>query len=231
MEPQVNASERKPSGNIVQAQKLLRRYQRGSETICGLKGIDFGIEEGEFLGVTGRAGAGKTTLLNLIGLMDRPTEGQLKVLGHDVTRRGTNLDKLRRENVGFVFQEFYLIHTLSALENAMLPALWSGRDLRSKARALLERVGLGHRMTHRPSELSGGEMQRVAVARALVNSPRLLLADEPTGNLDTRTRDSIFDLLQELNRSEKLTVVVATHDLSLVPRFQRVIGLEEGNVC
>ena len=216
---------------IVMASKLLRRYQRGSETICGLKGIDFSIEEGEFLGVTGRAGAGKTTLLNLIGLMDKPSEGELNVFGRDVTRRGTNLDKLRRENVGFVFQEFYLIHTLSALENAMLPALWSGRDLKEKARGLLQRVGLGHRMTHRPSELSGGEMQRVAVARALVNSPRLLLADEPTGNLDTKTRDSIFELLQELNRTEKLTVVVATHDLSLVPRFRRVIGLEEGNVC
>jgi putative ABC transport system ATP-binding protein len=130
-----------------------------------------------------------------------------------------------------VFQEFYLIHTLSALENVMLPSLWSGRDLRQKARSLLERVGLGHRISHRPSELSGGEMQRVAVARALVNSPRLLLADEPTGNLDTKTRDSIFDLLQELNRDEKLTVIVATHDLSLEPRFQRMIHLEEGNVC
>lgn len=218
-------------GPIVQATGLLRRYQRGAETVCGLKGIDFSVEEGEFLGVVGRAGAGKTTLLNLVGLMDKPSEGKLSVLGVDVTRRGTSLDRLRRENVGFVFQEFYLIHTLSALENVMLPSLWSGRDLKQKARALLERVGLGHRITHRPSELSGGEMQRVAVARALVNSPRLLLADEPTGNLDTKTRDSIFDLLQELNRNEKLTVIVATHDLSLEPRFSRVIRLEEGNVC
>jgi ABC-type lipoprotein export system ATPase subunit len=199
--------------------------------VCGLKGIDFSVEEGEFLGVVGRAGAGKTTLLNLVGLMDKPSEGKLSVFGVDVTRRGTSLDRLRRENVGFVFQEFYLIHTLSALENVMLPSLWSGRDLKQKARALLERVGLGHRITHRPSELSGGEMQRVAVARALVNSPRLLLADEPTGNLDTKTRDSIFDLLQELNRNEKLTVIVATHDLSLEPRFSRTIHLEEGNVC
>jgi ABC-type lipoprotein export system ATPase subunit len=216
---------------VVHASRLLRRYQRGAETVCGLKGIDFSIAEGEFVGVTGRAGAGKTTLLNLVGLMDRPSAGELSVFGHDVARRGANLDRLRRENVGFVFQEFYLIHTLTALENAMLPALWSGRDLRQRAKALLERVGLGHRMTHRPGELSGGEMQRVAVARALVNSPRLLLADEPTGNLDTKTRDSIFDLLQELNRSEKLTVIVATHDLTLEPRFRRVIRLEEGNVC
>jgi putative ABC transport system ATP-binding protein len=216
---------------IVEASRLLRRYQRGAETVCGLKGIDLTIQEGEFLGVVGRAGAGKTTLLNLVGLMDKPSEGRLSVLGVDVTRRGTSLDRLRRENVGFVFQEFYLIHTLTALENVMLPALWSGRDLRQKARALLERVGLGHRITHRPNELSGGEMQRVAVARALVNSPRLLLADEPTGNLDTKTRDSIFDLLQELNRDVKLTVICATHDLSLRPRFSRVVSLEEGHVC
>jgi putative ABC transport system ATP-binding protein len=219
------------SAPAVKGTGLLRRYQRGAETICALKGIDFEIETGEFLGIVGRAGAGKTTLLNLIGLMDRPSEGELVVLDHNVTRRGTSLDRLRRDNVGFVFQEFYLISFLTALENVMLPALWSGRNLAQKARALLDRVGLSLRITHRPGELSGGEMQRVAVARALVNSPRLLLADEPTGNLDTRTRDSIFDLLEELNRTEKLTVVVATHDLSLEPRFQRVIRLEEGNVC
>jgi putative ABC transport system ATP-binding protein len=226
-----NGGTSSPNVSIVRATGLLRRYQRGAETVCGLKGIDFSIQEGEFVGVVGRAGAGKTTLLNLVGLMDRPSEGRLSVFGVDVSRRGASLDRLRRENVGFVFQEFYLIHALSALENVMLPSLWSGRDLKQKARALLERVGLGHRITHRPSELSGGEMQRVAVARALVNSPRLLLADEPTGNLDTKTRDSIFDLLQELNRNERLTVIVATHDLSLEPRFSRVIRLEEGNVC
>jgi ABC-type lipoprotein export system ATPase subunit len=219
------------NGLIVEAEKLVRKYQRGTETICAVKGIDFSIQVGEFLGVTGKAGAGKTTLLNLIGLMDKPTEGRLNVLNHDVTRRGINLDRLRRENVGFVFQEFYLIHTLTALENVMLPALWTGHNLDPKAKVLLDRVGLSHRITHRPSELSGGEMQRVAVARALVNSPKLLLADEPTGNLDTKTRDSIFNLLQELNQTEKLTVVVATHDLSLEPRFQRVLHLEEGNVC
>jgi len=226
-----NSETRTTGAPIVRAAGLLRRYQRGIETVCGLKGIDFSIEEGELMGVVGRAGSGKTTLLNLVGLMDKPSEGKLSVLGVDVSRRGAGLDRLRRENVGFVFQEFYLIHTLTALENVMLPSLWSGRDLKKKARALLERVGLGHRITHRPSELSGGEMQRVAVARALVNSPRLLLADEPTGNLDTKTRDSIFDLLQELNRNEKLTVICATHDLSLEPRFSRVIRLEEGNVC
>jgi putative ABC transport system ATP-binding protein len=215
---------------LVQASGLVRRYRRGSETITALKGIDVSIRAGEFVGVVGRAGAGKTTLLNLLGLMDRPSAGRLEVFGQEVSRSGAGLDRLRRENVGFVFQEFYLVHTLSALENAMLPALWTGRDLKARARTLLDRVGLGARIRHRPGELSGGEMQRVAVARALVNSPRLLLADEPTGNLDTQTRDAIFDLLAELNRSEQLTVLVATHDRSLEPRFGRVIRLEDGSV-
>jgi len=217
---------------LVQAKGLVRRYRRGAEVICALKAIDLTINVGEFVGVLGRAGAGKTTLLNLIGLMDRPSDGELRVFGHDALRPRLSLDRLRRENVGFVFQEFYLIHTLTAFENVMLPALWgSARGMETRARALLERVGLSQRISHRPSELSGGEMQRVAVARALVNSPRLLLADEPTGNLDTRTRDAIFELLAELNRDEKLTVVVATHDRSLEPRFQRIIRLEDGNVC
>jgi putative ABC transport system ATP-binding protein len=154
-------------------------------------------------------------------------------MGHNATEKGAHLDVIRRRNIGFIFQEFYLIPTLSALENVMLPSLWGGMhaDASRRARNLLERVGLGHRITHRPTELSGGEMQRVAVARALFNSPRLLLADEPTGNLDTSTRDSVFELLQEFNRKEGLTVIVATHDLSLKPRFSRLVELEEGNVC
>jgi ABC-type lipoprotein export system ATPase subunit len=207
-----------------------------------LKGIDLDIQCGEFVGVVGHSGAGKTTLLNLIGLMDRATEGQLKVLGHDTARRRTRFDALRRENIGFVFQEFYLMPTLTALENVLMPTMWGkARDMtkigsassdrvpsRKRAEELLDLVGLGKRMTHKPSELSGGEMQRVAVARALVNSPRLLLADEPTGNLDTATRDGIFNLLLALNRDSGLTVVVATHDLSLESRFTRVVRLEDG---
>jgi len=214
----------------VEASGLTRVYRRGAETIRALKGIDLDIQRGEFVGVVGHSGAGKTTLLNLIGLMDRATEGQLKVLGHDTARRGVGFDALRRKNIGFVFQEFYLMPTLTALENVLLPSMWGGGSLKVRARELLERVGLGQRMTHKPSELSGGEMQRVAVARALVNSPRLLLADEPTGNLDTVTRDGIFNLLLGLNRDSGLTVVVATHDLSLESRFARVIRLEDGAI-
>jgi ABC-type lipoprotein export system ATPase subunit len=220
------------SGFVVEAKGLTRVYRRGAERIRALKGIDLGISPGEFLGLVGHSGAGKTTLLNLVGLMDHPTEGRLSVLGHDVSSRHRRMDVLRRENIGFVFQEFYLISTLTALENVLLPGMWGGANGNSKDRArhLLERVGLGRRMTHRPSELSGGEMQRVAVARALVHEPKLLLADEPTGNLDTRTRDDIFALLRELNEKEGLTVVVATHDLGLEDRFSRIVRLEDGNV-
>jgi len=215
----------------VLANGLTRVYRRGAEKIQALKGIDLDIKPGEFVGVVGHSGAGKTTLLNLIGLMDRATEGSLSVLGHDTARRGVGFDALRRKNIGFVFQEFYLMPTLTALENVLLPSMWGGGgSLKARARELLDRVGLKQRMTHKPSELSGGEMQRVAVARALVNSPRLLLADEPTGNLDTVTRDGIFNLLLALNRDSGLTVIVATHDLSLESRFTRVVRLEDGAI-
>jgi len=217
-------------GLAVEAKGLVRVYRRGAEEIRALDGIDLSIGQGEFTGVVGHSGAGKTTMLNLMGLMDRPTKGSLSVLGHDVTRRGVKLDALRRKNVGFVFQEFYLMPALSALENVLLPTMWGGGGSKDRARKLLEQVGLGKRMTHRPTELSGGEMQRVAVARALINSPKLILADEPTGNLDTKTRDDIFGLLLALNRDSGLTVVVATHDTSLESRFTRVIRLEDGKV-
>jgi putative ABC transport system ATP-binding protein len=219
------------ANSAVVARGLVREYRRGVERIRALKGIDITISQGEFVGVVGHSGAGKTTLLNLAGLMDRPTSGGLTVLGHDVGRSGAGMDRLRRENIGFVFQEFFLMPSLTALENVLLPALWSGVDRRQRARELLELVGLGRRVNHRPGELSGGEMQRVAVARALVNSPRLLLADEPTGNLDTKTRDEVLGLLAELNRDSGLTVVVATHDTGLQSRFARVIRLEDGEVA
>ncbi len=235
-------------GQAVEARGLTRVYRRGAEKIHALKGIDLSIESGEFLGVVGHSGAGKTTLLNLLGLMDRPTGGRLTILGHDVTRHRVKLDALRRRNIGFVFQEFYLMPNLSALENVLLPTIWGSNDPArgsdrnrsaefescppgksgARARELLERVGLGHRMTHRPVELSGGEMQRVAVARSLINDPKLLLADEPTGNLDTRTRDEILNLLSDLNLGSNLTVVIATHDRGLEPRFSRVIRLQDG---
>lgn len=223
------------SGAIVDARRLARVYRRGSESIRALDGVDVRVEPGEFVCVLGHSGAGKTTMLNLFGLMDRPTEGRLAVAGNLVSGEEVHapsedwLDTIRRCNIGFIFQQFHLMPTLSAVENVNMPLLWSGRKDTEKAKSLLRRVGLERRMNHRPAELSGGEQQRVAVARALVNDPRLLLADEPTGNLDTRTRDGIFELFRELS-GEGLAIVLATHDVELARRVDRVIHLREGRI-
>jgi len=211
-------------------------YRRGAEEIHALRDITLELEGGGFYCVLGPSGAGKTTLLNLLGVMDVPTAGTLEVAGGTIMEAGRvrlsegSRDRLRRENVGFVFTEFFLMPTLTAVENVRMPLLWSGRQDRRYAVELLERVGLGHRLTHLPSELSGGEMQRVAIARALVNRPRLLLADEPTGNVDTKTRDGILELFRELN-ADGLTIMLATHDRELAGRIDRVIPLQEGRIA
>lgn len=219
---------------LVRAEALTKVYRRGAEEIQALKGIEITIQPGEFVCLLGHSGAGKTTTLNLFGLMDRPTAGRLEVVGHPVGEGAgkvteDDLDRIRRENIGVIFQQFYLMATLSALENVEMPQLWTGKADRARAKALLERVGLGHRMTHRPAELSGGEQQRVAVARALINRPKLLLADEPTGNLDTKTRDDIFRLFEEL-AGEGLAILLATHDVELAGRVSRVIRIDEGRI-
>ena len=238
---------------IVDATGITKTYRRGNEEIRALKGVDVSLAPGEFVCLLGHSGAGKTTMLNLFGLMDRVTEGKLEVAGHQISGHGLTgptcptcptgtknqerrtylpedaLDKIRRENVGFIFQQFYLMSTLTATENVEMPLIWSGASKPGRGRQLLERVGLGHRMNHKPSELSGGEQQRVAIARALVNDPKLLLADEPTGNLDTKTRDSIFELFRELNE-EGLAIILATHDAELAQRVDRVINIEEGRI-
>ena len=232
---------------IVQAKGITKVYHRGNEEIRALKGVDVSIAPGEFVCLLGHSGAGKTTMLNLFGLMDRVTAGSLEVAGHLISANGQTsptrptgptdgrplsedaLDKIRRENVGFIFQQFHLMSTLTATENVEMPLIWSGASKPGRGRQLLERVGLAHRMNHKPSELSGGEQQRVAVARALINDPKLLLADEPTGNLDCKTRDSIFELFRELNK-EGLAILLATHDAELAERVDRVIHIEEGRI-
>ncbi len=212
-----------------------KTYRRGVEEIHALQDISIAFGQGQFYCVLGPSGAGKTTLLNLLGGMDVPTVGTLAIAGTTVMEDGKvrlsegARDKLRRENIGFIFTEFFLMPTLTAVENVQMPLLWSGKEDRKYAVELLERVGLGHRLTHRPSEMSGGEMQRVAIARALINKPKLLLADEPTGNVDTKTRDSIFELFRELN-TEGLTIVLATHDHELATRIDHVIHLREGRI-
>jgi len=217
---------------VVEAIDLQKSYRAGKRLVPALRSIDMVLTAGEFVVLLGPSGAGKTTTLNLIGCLDRPTAGQLMLAGRRIFGDGEyllerQLDALRREHVGLVFADFYLLPTLTAMENVQLPLLWRDQRDPQRARELLERVGLGHRLTHRPTELSGGEMQRVAIARALINQPTVLLADEPTGNLDTRTRDEILSLLRDLN-DDGLTILLTTHDADLTTYATRVLHIRDG---
>lgn len=219
---------------IVEAQNLTKTYRMGLTEVRALQGMDLVVEKGEFLSVMGRSGSGKTTLLNLLGCLDRPTEGQVFINGVEVTalpRR--KLPRVRQQMVGFVFQQFNLLPPLTALENVMLPLRYS-RVSRTKGRRraieLLEKVGLGDRYTHRPAELSGGEQQRVAVARALINQPAIVLGDEPTGELDTHTAAEIMALLHDLNQTQGQTFIVVTHDPDVAEKTDRTIYLSDGMI-
>jgi ABC-type lipoprotein export system ATPase subunit len=203
--------------------------------VTALQEISLTVERGEFLAIVGPSGSGKTTLLNLIGALDRPTRGRVVVDGIDLgALRGDQLADFRRERIGFVFQLFHLVPDLTALENVMLPLIPYRRQLKfnleQRARALLEAVGLENRMRHLPGQLSGGEQQRVAIARALIGNPKLLLADEPTGNLDSQTGKEIVELLRRLNREQGLTVIVTTHNLEIVAWSDRVVRLRDGRI-
>jgi ABC-type lipoprotein export system ATPase subunit len=213
-----------------QAIGLTKTYRRGSETVHALSDVSFAIGRGEFVAITGPSGAGKTTLLHLLGCMDTATAGQLVLDGAPANGLGDGaLTRLRREKVGFVFQHFGLLPTLTVLENVILPTLFSRRQSRMRAEDLLAQVGLTHRMRHRPHELSGGEMQRAAIARALINSPALLLADEPTGNLDTANGEAILELFRDLNRTG-ITIAVVTHNESLAAAAGRRLTLHDGRL-
>jgi putative ABC transport system ATP-binding protein len=213
---------------VLAALGLTKVYHRGSEEVRALNGVSFEIAPGEFVTVTGPSGAGKTTLLSLVGGMDSPTSGVLKISGREIQHLDEReRTRLRREQIGFVFQHFGLMPTLSVAENITLPALFARRNGAARVNELLERVGLSHRRTHRPHELSGGEMQRAAIARALVNQPALLLADEPTGHLDTATGESIISLFKELNATG-LTIMVVTHNAAMAAAAQRRLALRDG---
>lgn len=220
---------------MIEIHHVKKAYQRGAEQIHALKDISLKVSQGDFICLSGPSGAGKTTLLNIIGCMDTPSDGELRIAQQQVISGGRSmlpggkLDSFRQDHIGFIFTDFFLIPTLSALENVEMPLIWSGKKAKNRAKELLETVGLGHRLTHHPNELSGGEMQRVAVARALINSPRILLADEPTGNLDTKTRDTILDLFDLLNK-QGLTIILATHDHEIAHRIRNVVHLNEGRV-
>ena len=214
------------------AQQVTREYRSGDQNLAVLKDVSFTVEQGDFVAIVGPSGSGKTTLLGLLAGLDTPTRGKVILDGHDLTTLSENeRARLRGEKVGFVFQTFQLIPTLTARENIAVPLELQGNDGASeRASDLLEKVGLQERGHHFPMQLSGGEQQRVALARAFANSPRILFADEPTGNLDATTGGRVFDLLTTLNRESGSTIILVTHDANLAGRASRVIRLSDGRV-
>jgi len=217
---------------IVKAEKLSKVYKLLAEEIAAVNGVDLEIRSGEFVSIMGPSGSGKTTLLDMIGCLDSVTSGRLDILGNDVsTMPESSLVNIRRGKIGFIFQDFSLIPSLSALENIRLPLYFA--DIQKTAQEsikLLEKVGLGHRVNHLPKQLSGGEKQRVAIARALAIEPKFLIADEPTGHLDTNNSHEIINLFKQLNQKEGLTIIVATHDAELGSQTTRTIYLQDGKI-
>ena len=217
--------------NVIELEDVTKGYRRGNETVRAVAGVDLTIASGEFIALVGPSGSGKTTLLNLIGCVDKPDGGTLRIDSIDATRLNEReLTSIRANKIGFVFQQFFLLPTLTALENVQLPALFLHNGDKSKRAAeLLDRVHLSGRANHLPAQLSGGEMQRVAIARALINEPTILLADEPTGNLDSQNAEAILEIFRELNAGG-LTIVMVTHNLALAHCARRVIELRDGRI-
>jgi putative ABC transport system ATP-binding protein len=216
----------------IEAIDVTRVYSMGGVTVEALRGVTVRIEAGEYASIVGPSGSGKSTLMHLLGLLDRPSSGVISVGGRDATSLAdTELAALRNQTIGFVFQSFQLLSRTSALDNVALPLLYRGvgrSERRERAAAALAAVGLDDRMTHKPAELSGGEQQRVAIARALVGDPQLLLADEPTGNLDSRTGLEVMDMLERLNIERGVAVVLVTHDKDIASRSHRQIQVRDG---
>lgn len=219
---------------LLVARGLRKTYRIGRRQVEVLRGISFEVTEGDFLALRGASGSGKSTLLHLLGGLDLPDAGHIRFAGEELSSySASRLASFRNRQVSFVFQSYHLLPELDALENVGLPARIGRRpagEVAKRATLLLERVGLAHRLDHRPAELSGGEQQRVAIARALINEPRLLLADEPTGNLDSHTGSDILDLLCSLQRENGMTLVMVTHDARIAARAPRVLELEDGLV-
>jgi len=225
---------------LLEACGLHKTYRKNADQVRVLRGLDLEVGAGEFACVVGASGSGKSTMLHLLGTLDKPDQGEIRLEGERIDNLPSERrDRLRNQTFGFIFQFYHLLPELSTLENALVPhmighSLWSWlgqrRVIRRRGEELLDRVGLGHRLRHRPRELSGGEMQRAAIARALVNQPRILLADEPTGNLDAANGKEVIRLLRDLNRQDGLTIIMVTHNLDLVAGTDRVVRLVEGRV-
>jgi len=222
-----------PSDAVIVVRNLKREYQMGSETVRALRGVDITIRRNEFVAIMGPSGSGKSTLMNLIGCLDSPSEGEYWLNGHRVSELGDDeLARIRNREIGFVFQTFNLLPRASALQNVELPMIYGGTSAKERRKAAIEslnRVGLGDRMTHRPNELSGGQRQRVAIARALVNHPSIILADEPTGNLDSKTSEEILTLFEQLYVDGQ-TIILVTHEHDIAAHARRQVHLKDGQV-
>ena len=223
------------NGSVIRMQQVTRTYQEGALEVLALRGVDLTIDRGEFTALAGPSGSGKTTLLNIIGVLDKPTSGRIRVAGTDITTlaKGEAAD-FRLDNVGFIFQAYNLVPVLTAYENAEFTLLLRGvstAERKSRVMPLLERVGLGDMADRKPHELSGGQQQRVAVVRALATRPDIILADEPTANLDSETSGDLLDLMLELNQEMKTTFLFSTHDPAVIERARRVVRLLDGRVA
>lgn len=219
---------------LINLEDVWKTYWIGDASLDVLKGVNLHIFKGEFVAIQGPSGSGKSTLMNQVGLLDIPSRGRITIEGIDIsTLSESELAQLRGKTIGFIFQQFNLIPTLTALENVILPMIFQNvpeEERTSRAKALLTKVGLADRMHHRPSELSGGQQQRVSIARALVNNPDIILADEPTGNLDSKSGTQVMEILSELHEKEKKTIILVTHDAGLVKYCHRIVHLKDGEI-